>query len=206
MDFEERLGIRGAYYFMTARPGRFDRGYDLTVSPYDEIVAEVRERGHEVGWHPGYTAADSEEVFATEKQRMDNIFGGSRYGGRHHYLRWSAGNSWDQWQRHGLAYDSSVGWAENIGFRCGTCHPFPCFSLKQQVELDLLEQPLVIMDEALTRCVGLGEEFDDLCMAILRRAKSTNGMAVVLTHNSDYSPAVHKAIRGAIESILSCSC
>jgi hypothetical protein len=137
MRFCTRLGIRGTFNLMTALPSRYDRGYDVRESPCPELVEEMRKHGHRIGWHPGYRAARHPSVFAAEKERMDRLMGGSRYGGRHHYLRWSAETSWDRWEDHGLLYDSSVGYADTIGFRCGTASPFSCFSLRRQRPLSL---------------------------------------------------------------------
>ena len=202
MDFEERLGIRGAYYFMTARPGFRDPGYDLSHPRFRWMLEEIQRRGHEVGWHPGYRAAECEETFAAEKRRMDEILGYTNYGGRHHFLRWQAGQSWDLWETHGLSYDSTVGWANAVGFRCGTCHPFPCFSLTRQVTCTLHEHPLLIMDGALQVVASHEEASFQATKLLLERAKQVQGSAVLLTHNRNCPPVVQAGIYRAAEEML----
>ncbi len=195
MARDESLGLRGAFHFMTASPSWRDEGYDLGASPCRELVAEIRERGHEIGWHPGFHTADDPERFAAEKKRMDDFLGSTDYGGRQHYLRWSPETSWDLWDRHGLAYDSSIGYANAVGFRCGTCHPFECFSLADDRALPLEERPLIIMD-----CAVPADE-PELPGRLLRRAKAVSGRPVVLLHNAHCEPGLQEIVVDAIRDV-----
>jgi hypothetical protein len=185
MDFCESLSVRGTFNLMTARKGEYDEGYNLALAPCREMFDEIQKRGHRVGWHPGYRAAADSSIFTGEKARMDQIMGATRYGGRHHYLRWSVGKSWEQWEDLGLLYDSSLGYPDEIGFRCGTSHPFPCFSLPRQRQLSLVEEPLIIMDCALQNVVERqGKSAYSMALEILSRARTAGGSPAVLYHNS----------------------
>ncbi|MDA1012919.1 MAG: polysaccharide deacetylase family protein [Planctomycetota bacterium] len=189
MDFEEQLGLRGHYYFMSADPSTFDDGYRLQREPYRSIIREVQRRGHVVGWHPGYVAVDDAVVFQREHERIaravSDIGGDANHiGGRHHYLRWNPATSWDQWSAAGLSFDSSVGFADCVGFRCGTSHPYPVFSLSIQRELELMEAPLHIMECGLEReCSGDLNVMRSRAETIVNRSIAVGGQCVVLIHN-----------------------
>lgn len=189
MDFEEQHGLRGHYYFMTAEPSEFDEGYNLQSESYRSVIDEVQQRGHVVGWHPGYIAAIDQGVFQREHARIAQIVTDHgddvrAIGGRHHYLRWSPTTSWDQWSEAGLGFDSSVGFADGVGFRCGTSHPYPVFSLANRRELDLVEAPLHIMECGLEReCSGDLKEMRLRAETILNRTAVVGGECVVLIHN-----------------------
>ncbi len=184
MDWNEQMGLRGCFYIMTAEPGPFDDGYDASQKPYREILHEIVSRGHEIGWHPGYLTNVDPSVFASEKKRMDQIANGAAVGGRQHYLRWKAGVSWERWEDAGLRYDSSVGFADVIGFRCGTCRPFPVYSLARDQTLRLVERPLVLMDVALELECRSGSDPLDLAKRCLDQVAEVHGEAVMLIHNS----------------------
>ena len=47
---------------------------------------------------------------------------------RQHYLRWRAPTTWQNWEDAGLDYDSTVGYADHVGFRAGTCYEYPIFN------------------------------------------------------------------------------
>jgi hypothetical protein len=184
MEIDTHLGVCGHFYIKTSHASRFDSGYNPFANPCRAIIEMVRQRGHMIGWHPGYFAGENAELFAQEKARMDRLCGGETYGGRHHYLRWDARRSWDLWDRFDLLYDSSVGFPDATGFRCGTAHPYPVFSLNQQRELRLVERPLHVMDKGLEReCQGTGT-FAKNMNEILRRVRAVGGEAVILLHNS----------------------
>jgi hypothetical protein len=57
--------------------------------------------------------------------------------------------TWQIWKDAGLDYDSTLGFADHVGFRCGTCHEFPVFNLRTRSPLRLRERPLVAMDTTL---------------------------------------------------------
>lgn len=200
-DACRQLGTDGTVYIMTARYGEYDEGYDVTKPPIREQFEQMRALGYRIGWHPGYRAAHDEAVFADEKTRMDNLLGDSSYGGRYHYLRWSASGSWDQWEQYGLQYDSSVGYADNVGFRCGTCHPFPCFSLTSQRPLTLVEEPLVIMDCALEAATSEQSSASVLAEQLISRSRAVGGQPVLLLHNSDSSPVIRESLLAAVRKV-----
>src|SRR5438105_1699991 len=66
------------------------------------------------------------------------------WGGRQHFLRW-APPLWPAYERAGLAYDTSLSFADRPGFRAGICCEYPVFDLKGRRTLRLRERPLVAM-------------------------------------------------------------
>jgi hypothetical protein len=67
---------------------------------------------------------------------------------RNHFLRLEQ-DTWDHLVQMGIKTDFTLGYADQLGFRAGTCRPFKVFSLNQEKELDLTEYPLTIMDVTL---------------------------------------------------------
>lgn len=83
-----------------------------------------------------------------------------RWGSRQHYLRWENPTTWQILDEVGIAYDTTLGFADHIGFRCGTCREFPVFNLKTRQALRLRERPLVVMDVTMltSKYMGLQPE------------------------------------------------
>lgn len=77
-----------------------------------------------------------------------------------HFLRWDQTITPRLWAESGLSYDSSLGYAEKAGFRCGTCHDFPVFDHQRQEVPSVIERPLIAMGATL---------FDSQYMAIDNR-------------------------------------
>ena len=55
-----------------------------------------------------------------------------KYYVRQHYLRWSIKTPVIQ-NKFGFNNDSSVGYADYVGFRCGTSHEYSMFDFSQKI-------------------------------------------------------------------------
>ena len=194
MDVSERSGLVSAFYFLAGRTDpRFDGDYTLDDPRIRKLMRRIAERGHEVGLHASYASFGSPETIRSEYDALRRAAEaeGVRqdvWGGRQHYLRWEAPTTWQGWDEAGLDYDSTVGFAERPGFRCGACWEFPVFNLRSRRVLRLRERPLVMMDVSL-----LGRDYMDLGYAeaaveverILASCRLVGGDAVLLWHNNN---------------------
>jgi hypothetical protein len=179
------LGLKSAFYWMAAsRATEYDSGYD----PADPLVLgtidELRREGAEIGIHPGYDTFGSTDTLADEIGRLANAIGTAEIGGRQHYLRWNP-DTWSAWERAGLVYDSSVGFADGVGFRAGTAYPYHPWHIDEDRELALLEVPLVVMDCAPIAYMRLGEaETLSRVCNLVARCSDTGGVFSLLWHNT----------------------
>lgn len=185
LTVSEQNGLRSAFYFMASSGGPQDEGYDPTKSPYKEMIQNVQARGHEVGFHPGYSTFLNPERFYEEKQRLEIAVGTSVMGGRQHFLRFQVPDTWRLWDEAGLQYDATLGYADHEGFRCGTCHPYPVFDLEHDQILRLIEHPLIVMDATLQRYRGLTpDEASESVLALAHHCYVVGGEMTILWHNS----------------------
>ncbi len=67
---DESIESPGVFFFMAADRGAHDNGYRIDEAESLSIMAELIARGHLVGWHPGYTAAEDRAIFMTEAERF----------------------------------------------------------------------------------------------------------------------------------------
>lgn len=187
MDLSERFGLRSTFNFMASMGGRYDDGYDPRKEPYRRMIEEARTRGHEIGLHPGYATFRNRKRLLQEKARLDEVLRGARYGGRQHMLRFSVPDMWWDWKEAGLGYDSTLGYADHVGFRCGTCHPFRPYDCLRDTEIEFLEVPLIVMDVSLRedRFMALTpQEGKQWIHRLVQRCKAAEGEFTLLWHNS----------------------
>ncbi|MDP9100537.1 MAG: polysaccharide deacetylase family protein [Actinomycetota bacterium] len=191
----EEAGAECAFYFIPdpQRGGRDPRHiYRPEDRPVGDILRRIVSRGHEIGVHPSYGSHLNPGQLRAELARLQsalNTLGISQQvrGGRQHYLRWSAADSWRLWAEAGLLYDSTVGFAEHIGFRAGVCRSYATFDLVHRRPLTLRERPLLVMDRTLGQYMGLdlgGGEALHLVTELKRTTRSYAGEFVTLWHNS----------------------
>jgi hypothetical protein len=194
MDVSEAAGQTSAFYFITDWTcPTYDRGYRFDSPPVRALLRRIAARGHEIGLHTSYgTFLDAGQtrrefeillrVCDEEGIRQD------RWGGRQHYLRWRTPVTFQNWDDAGLAYDSTLSFADAAGFRCGTCHEFPVFNVLTGRALALRERPLVSMECSVLdpRYQGLGA--GPAALAEMKRLKDLcrhyRGDFTLLWHNN----------------------
>lgn len=189
MDISERYGLRSTFFFKTADPGPNDQGHPLTKEPAPTIVAQVRDRGHEVGFHPGFNTYDDAGQMLLEKRRFEAATSLSRVGSRQHNLRFKVPDTWHHLIAAGIDYDSTLGYADHAGFRCGTCHAFPAYDARADAPLPILEVPLVAMEGTLLAKKYEGRTAEAALDAVLmlgRRCRQVGGVMTFLWHNSSF--------------------
>jgi hypothetical protein len=191
MEVSERHGIVSAFNFLAVgRAAPPDDVYSLEDPWIRSLMSTIHARGHELGFHAGFhtfrDARRTEEQFRRLRAATRSLgIEQDRWGGRQHYLRWEAPGTWANWERAGLDYDGSVGFAERVGFRAGTCREFPAFHLHERRRLKLTERPLHIMERSLFNYMGLAPEAAfDAVLELARAARPSGGTLTVLWHNS----------------------
>lgn len=181
-ELSEHHGLSSAFYFKTAKKSDHDSGYDIYFAK--DVIDTLLEKGFEVGFHPGYYTLDDYDRFCSEKAVLDEVLGNRAYGGRQHYLRFNIHSTLKYWSDAGLLYDSTLSYAEQEGFRCGTCHPYRFFDLANDCELNIIEYPLIIMDGTLNGYRGLStEQALDAIITLANACKAVEGTFTLLWHN-----------------------
>lgn len=195
MDVSERQGLQSAFYFICGRtnPAR-DALYDVGHPAIRALLRRIHERGHEVGLHPSYETylapgAIADEFMTLRKVCEEEGVRQAEWGGRMHYLRWRHPETLREWSQAGLNYDSTLGYADLPGFRCGTCYDYPAYDLVRDELLDLRIRPLVVMECTVTaeRYMGLGKGDEALqkIVALKEACRAVGGRFELLWHNSE---------------------
>ncbi len=191
MSVSESAGLRSACYLQShQRPDHAAGAHYALDHPWIRgLLRRVHERGHEIGYHAGFGTHLDPERTATEFGRLRAAaerLGVAQqcWGGRQHYLQWTAPTTWRNWDGAGLDYDCSVAYADAVGFRTGTCHEYPTFDLTAGAPLRLRERPFQIMDVTLFGYMGLsGAEAMRTATGIADQCRRYRGSLGVLWHN-----------------------
>ena len=171
-------------YWKASPPGPRDSGYDPRDPRVRRVIDWLGGLGVESGVHPGYTTLRSPERLRREISVLREVLGDQPLGGRQHYLRWCP-DTWIHWESCGLAYDSTVGYPEKIGFRAGTCIPYRPWLLSLNRQANLLEIPPIVMDRSLLGYMHLtAEEAQPLVMNYADRCRAVGGVFGVIWHNN----------------------
>lgn len=112
----------------------------------------------EVGLHPSYRSNSSSLILQKEKQRLENILSKSISISRQHFLKLKLPETYQTLERLGFKQDFTMGFADQIGFRCGTARTHFFFDLTKNKTTQLQIQPFVYMDGTLHEYMKLSLE------------------------------------------------
>jgi peptidoglycan/xylan/chitin deacetylase (PgdA/CDA1 family) len=164
------------------------------------MMRRIASRGHEIGIHPGYETYRNVKKIISGKRKLQNVLSEEGIaqkivGGRQHYLRWTTTTP-ALWDAAGLEYDSTLGYGEHTGFKCGTCREYRMYDLHRRRELQLMQRPLICMECSVIFDMGYGVSdlaFDKMEM-MKNAAKRFNGNFTLLWHNSNFESETAKKI------------
>jgi hypothetical protein len=186
MSSSERMGLKSHFYFMSSDTNKLpDLKFYLNTGRFKKKVNEVRDRGHIIGFHPGYYTFNDQERWSLEKQILEKAVQIKISEGRQHYLRFDIPDTFAIWENNQMQVDSTMGYAENDGFRCGTGDYFHVFNFLERRTLKLKERPLIIMDGTLKKHYSLIESLTRIRYYI-DITKKYNSCLTLLFHNSTF--------------------
>ena len=146
MDRSEAIDVKSRFYFMSDGVTQYDNNYKIDEPKSLELIEKIKKRGHIIGIHPSYNAYNDFEQFKKEKELLEKITEQKIVEGREHYLRFEVPTTWQIWEDNGMSVDSTCGYADKEGFRCGTGDEFSVFNILTRKKLSLKERPLIVMD------------------------------------------------------------
>ncbi|MDP0589320.1 MAG: polysaccharide deacetylase family protein [Candidatus Endonucleobacter bathymodioli] len=149
MDKSEDTGVKSRFYFMSGGVTENDNRYKIDEPKSLALIEKIKKRGHCIGIHPSYNTYNDFKQFKKEKDLLEKVVGEKIVEGREHYLRFEVPTTWQIWEDNGMEVDSTCGYADKEGFRCGTGDKFSVFNILTREKLKLKERPLVVMDSSL---------------------------------------------------------
>lgn len=202
MDQADEHGCKFVFNFIAGHgaSGR-DGIYDVGRLGIRALMRRIHERGHELGFHGSYESFRNAGLVGSEFGRLFNIAAAegvtqAEWGGRQHYLRWEAPTTWQAYDDAGLAYDSTLSYADLPGFRCGTCYEFPVFNLLTRRTLTLRERSLTVMEASLLKPAYMGLNIADavkMVVALSDQCRRYGGDFSLLWHNGQTKTPVMRA-------------
>ena len=190
--WEKQVGIRSSLYFLPSQCEK-DADYALDELLQSSSLKSLLSNGWEIGFHPGYWTYVDEKVFYQQveylKQQLPSVNNSIPLlqGGRQHFLRFRPPYTWRMWERAGMTYDTTLGFADHEGFRCGICQPYRPFDLLENRQMQLWEVPLTVMDCTLSRYRKFNpEQSQEIFRKLLKTVKHYHGVFVLLWHNDHF--------------------
>lgn len=191
MAIAEKENLKATFNFMSGGRLPVDYYYSLKGKHIKRLIKRITRRGHEIGFHPSYLTAFDGELWKTEFDKFQKVLNGYPIkGGRQHFLIFKIPYTWRYWSENSLEYDSTLGFADHAGFRCGICYEYPVFDLEKRRQMSLRERPLIAMERTVIddayQGLGTTPAALDYMQKLKYNCRKFRGDFVLLWHNQRF--------------------
>lgn len=193
--FREKVGndfVESIYFLITAPTNQNKTYCNIKLPKYKKMVKQLTDSGATLGLHVSYEGGANTSLLNKEIARLPDCINKANLKSRHHYLRWQEPEMIDKMEAAGIKEDFTLGYADSIGFRVGTCHPYYFINPKTMRVTDVLIHPMEIMECSLDSSVYMGLDYENayyLCKKIIEITNLYNGELVLLWHNTSFNKA-----------------
>ncbi|MFC1568996.1 polysaccharide deacetylase family protein [bacterium] len=186
LHLEDQYKAHSTFFFIASQKqsGGENADYRIDEANIQKTITDILEQGYEVGIHGSIGSHLRREQLQQDLGKIDHRVTGSRF----HYLSFHNPQTISILEEADIQYDSTLGFAEEIGFRNGVAWPFPLFDCQRNQEKPILEIPLIMMDATLRKYKN--EQPEDVFPKIkdlLDCVKHVNGCCALLWHNNYFS-------------------
>lgn len=204
VESERESGFDCTFFLAAGHTHECDPDYACDPLKRGHLYQTIAEIGPEIGLHGSFESYTNADLLRVELSRLDRR--ATIVGNRQHYLRLDVQHSFDAMEEAGLAYDCTLAFSDEIGFRSGLACPHFVFSLKDDRPFAVLEIPLIVMDRSIwtiaqSRETPPEEMWEDL-LQVLEQVRVHNGCASVLWHNGFFDDVVYPGYSDMYHSVL----
>ncbi|MES2560303.1 MAG: polysaccharide deacetylase family protein [Bacteroidota bacterium] len=181
----QKYKVDSEFYFMAAGKSQFNSGYNPAQGYLEKIYDRIKRSNMKIGIHFGFNTYLNKDLMLHEKKRLEHAVNQPISINRQHYLQIKPHVTIPNMHALGIQEDTTLGYAEQDGFRCGTCHPYSFFDLVANKELSIMIRPLLVMDVTLMdyKRYTIQEALERMKL-LYSRCKSVGGEMMVLWHNT----------------------
>lgn len=176
------------YFFMGCEKHLpYDRGYISNSQRTRTLLQELSGGGREIGYHVSYAASLDKTQVRPETARIQALTGRPLTLTRNHYLASREPEDFYALLDAGLTDDFTMGYADEAGFRLGTCRPVRWMDPVKRELTPLTLHPMTVMECTLDgpdymNIQGEGKAFA-VVEELLQPIHAHGGEAVLLWHS-----------------------
>lgn len=197
MDQSEKNNIKSTFYFICGRTDKSKDGhYEVENKAIRKLIKNIYQRGHRIGLHPSFNCYNDPNQIKAELSRLQKVCEQEgvvqkKWPSRMHYLRWRHPETLVHLNNAGISEDSTLGYVDHVGFRCGTSHEYQGFDPINFKILDIKVKPLIAMECSLIDSMYMGYGLTDTAknylLLLLEQCRLYNGEFTMLWHNSKFN-------------------
>ena len=186
LEMNKKYNISSYFFFMSGGTTNKDNFYNINDFRIEQLIKNIKDSNNHVGIHPSYSSYDDMKQLSKEKKALSVVVNLDIKFGRQHYLNFAIPDTWQNWEEQNMLFDSTLGYADMPGFRCGVCYEYSVFNILTRKKLKLKEKPLIVMECTIFEERYMNLNYEDSYRKIIKYidiVKQYNGEFVLLWHN-----------------------
>jgi hypothetical protein len=187
LNVQKRFKLKPIYFILLADYGLNDKNISYENRSFQSLIKSIADYA-QVGIHPSFGSNSEPKKLHKEILRLENIVKRDIYRSRQHFLKLSLPETYRNLLKEDILEDYTMGFASEIGFRAGTCSPYPFYDLDEEVECKLTVYPFQVMESTFKyyQKKGIDESIEAIKL-IIDEVKSVDGTFISLWHNESLS-------------------
>ncbi|MFP4403943.1 MAG: polysaccharide deacetylase family protein [Candidatus Woesearchaeota archaeon] len=204
IEVERELNFKSAFYFLNKDILHKDSYYTYEERKVVNLINWLYNNGCEIGLHGTTRSAYDLNKLKEIYFKLQSVSPVDVSGIRQHRLLMSLPNTLINHEMVGLDYDTTLGFAENEGFRNSYCLPFKPYNFIEDKIVDIWEIPLNVMDVTLFEYRKLTfNQVKKSIEDIIHEINKFSGVFTLLWHNGYFDEIRYPGIKDFYKEILS---
>ncbi len=183
MEIHKKYRLKPVYFLLMGDWDTNDKNLPHTNQQMQALIKNISQNA-ETGIHPSFASNQYSEKIKIEKERLEIIRNSPITKSRQHFLMLRFPQTYQNLVASGITDDYTMGFADEIGFRSGTCTPYKWYDLEKEEETNLTLHPFAVMDGTLNNYLKLSpEKAIEKIKLIVAEIKNVNGEFISIWHN-----------------------
>lgn len=145
VETHKKFNLNSIMFFLLGDYAVLDKNISHQNKAMQKLIEKISTH-MKLGIHPSYKSNSQPNLVLTEKERLQEIVDKPVIDSRQHYLKLTFPDTYNNLIVSGIKHDYTLGYADDWGFRAGTCVPFYYYNLVENKSTDLLLHPNIIME------------------------------------------------------------
>ncbi len=182
---QKQIPFKFLICFFVGDYSTYDKGININKRKYISLVKHLADYCN-IGLKTSYFSVKDINVLKKEKLKIEEVINTALKASRFSFSKVNLPESYRNLVQLEIHEDYTMGYANEIGFRAGSCTPFLFYDLDYEVQTPLKIFPYQVMDASLLKTVSFSDK-KKVLQDMIQQVKNVNGLFVPIYHNYTFS-------------------
>lgn len=156
ISWHKEYGIKSIFFFQFADYSKYDKNVSVNNNRFKSLIKYIADYSV-VSLAASYTSFNNEDILKKEKANLESVINRTVSSSRMRYNRVDIPETYRRLMAAEFTDDYTMGYSHEIGFRAGSCTPFPFYDIPLEIQQPIKVHPYAVHDYALSALKKEGE-------------------------------------------------